>query len=62
MAAFGRAELRQGDSGRVAGIRLLNGRGYLSGGLLDDLPRQLIAVAGTFLYHARIVACLPEQD
>lgn len=45
LAALGRAELTQGDSGGIPGIGNLQDLRQLARGLLDDLPCELIGVA-----------------
>lgn len=46
--ALGCAQLGEGHSSGVTGVRLLNRLWGLTGSLLDDLPRELIGIAGPF--------------
>ena len=62
MPALGCSQLAQSYGERVARVRCLGWLRRLAGRLLNDLPCQLIRIAGAFLSHTGIVACLPEQD
>jgi hypothetical protein len=45
LTTLGRAQLAQGNSGRIARVRNLGGRRGLAGRLLDDLISELIGIA-----------------
>jgi hypothetical protein len=60
MAALGRAELRQGDGGGIAGIDYQGCGSSLPGCFLDNLVSELIRVAGS-LRHAPIIAYMAVQ-